>query len=249
MFDTMEKRSSILKKDVSSVSTLNTDQSIRTRFGLAPNARMRHLVPIVLYVITQVGPLVFQQIAPSLLTPTFLSIWFVAAFGSTAVISYLVLRPDFQLYKQKGQQTNLNDTVKWIGLGILIQYAGILVANLIEMSLFGGIAESQNTQEVFETVTALPAMLFAVVLLGPIIEELIFRHVLFTNLNVRFGFWPAFAVSSILFGLLHADNKLLIYVAMSFAFTYAYAKTRRIIVPIAIHAFNNAIVFAVLMFT
>ena len=228
------------------MATLNSNQSINTRFSMAPNIRLRHLPPILLYAFVQLFPLVIKALRPEWLTETFVGLWLAIGFGVTIVLSLLLIWPDLKQYKAQGIQSNLNDTVKWIGLGILMQYGLVIVANLIETAISGKLVESMNTQNIAEMVEVIPLMILPVVLLGPIIEEILFRHILFGNLNARFGFWIAFGVSSILFALIHQDNRFLVYIAMSFAFSYAYAKTRRLIVPIAIHAFNNALVMLVL---
>ncbi|WP_214791019.1 CPBP family intramembrane glutamic endopeptidase [Exiguobacterium sp. s59] len=213
---------------------------------MAPNIRLRHLTPILLYAFVQLFPLVIREVRPEWLTETFIGLWMAIGFTVTIVLSLLLIWPDLKQYKAQGVQSNLNDTVKWIGLGILMQYGLVIVANLIETAISGELVESMNTQTIADMVEVIPLMILPVILLGPIIEEILFRHILFGNLNVRFGFWIAFAVSSILFALIHQDNRFLVYIAMSFAFSYAYAKTRRLIVPIAIHAFNNALVMLVL---
>ncbi|WP_251124977.1 type II CAAX endopeptidase family protein [Exiguobacterium sp. s131] len=228
------------------MATLNSNQSINTRFSMAPNIRLRHLTPILLYAFVQLFPLVIKALRPEWLTETFVGLWLAIGFGVTIVLSILLIWPDLKQYKAQGIQSNLNDTVKWIGLGILMQYGLVIVANLIETAISGELVESMNTQNIADMVEVIPLMILPVVLLGPIIEEILFRHILFGNLNARFGFWIAFGISSILFALIHQDNRFLVYIAMSFAFSYAYAKTRRLIVPIAIHAFNNALVMLVL---
>ncbi|WP_236633784.1 MULTISPECIES: CPBP family intramembrane glutamic endopeptidase [unclassified Exiguobacterium] len=228
------------------MATLNSNQSINTRFSMAPNIRIRHIIPILLYAFVQFFPLLISGVRPEWITPTSTGLWFAIGFSLTIVISFFLLWPDLKLYKQQGIQSNLNDTVKWIGLGILMQYGLVIVANLIETAISGDLVGSQNTEQIADIVRLVPVMTLSVVLLGPIMEEILFRHILFGNLSARFGFWIAFAVSSLLFALIHGDNKILVYVAMSFAFTVAYAKTRRLIVPIAIHAFNNALVMVVL---
>ncbi|WP_231557551.1 CPBP family intramembrane glutamic endopeptidase [Exiguobacterium sp. ZOR0005] len=229
------------------MATLNSNQSINTRFSMAPNIRIRHIIPILLYAFVQFFPLLISEVRPEWITTTFTGLWFAIGFSLTIIISFFLLWPDLKLYKQQGIQSNLNDTVKWIGLGILMQYGLVIVASLIETSISGEMVASENTERIAEIVRLVPVMTLSVVLLGPIIEEILFRHILFGNLNARFGFWIAFAVSSVLFALIHDDNRFLVYIAMSFAFTVAYAKTRRLIVPIAIHAFNNALVMVALL--
>ena len=228
------------------MATLNSNQSINTRFSMAPNIRLRHLNPILLYAFVQLFPFAIRELRPGWLTDTFVGLWMAIGFTVTIIVSLVLIWPDLKQYKAQGVQSNLNDTVKWIGLGILMQYGLVIVANLIETAITGEFVESMNTQSIADMVEVIPLMILPVILLGPIIEEILFRHILFGNLNTWFGFWIAFAVSSILFALIHGDNRFLVYIAMSFAFSYAYAKTRRLIVPIAIHAFNNALVMLVL---
>ncbi|WP_240544609.1 CPBP family intramembrane glutamic endopeptidase [Exiguobacterium algae] len=228
------------------MATLNSNQSINTRFSMAPNIRLRHLTPILLYAFVQLFPFAISELRPGWLTDTFVGLWMAIGFTVTIIVSLVLIWPDLKQYKAQGIQSNLNDTVKWIGLGILMQYGLVIVANLIETAITGEFVESMNTQSIADMVEVIPLMILPVILLGPIIEEILFRHILFGNLNTWFGFWIAFAVSSILFAFIHQDNRFLVYIAMSFAFSVAYAKTRRLIVPIAIHAFNNALVMLVL---
>lgn len=47
------------------------------------------------------------------------------------------------------------------------------------------------------------------VVLAPIVEEVLFRGLLFTRLRRRFGVWPVLAAVTLAFGLLHIENGLL----------------------------------------
>jgi len=120
----------------------------------------------------------------------------------------------------------------------------LISVNLIDAWMAGGIenvAKSQNTDQIIQAIQVIPLLQVMVVLLGPIMEEFLFRHIMFGNLSSKLGFFFSFILTGGLFALIHQDNKFLIYVAMSFVFSLVFVKTRRILAPIAIHVFNNGI--------
>ena len=126
---------------------------------MAPNIRLRHLTPILLYAFVQLFPLVIREVRPEWLTETFVGLWLAIGFGVTIVLSLLLIWPDLKQYKAQGIQSNLNDTVKWIGLGILMQYGLVIVASLIETDISGKPVESMNTQNIAEMVEVIPLMI------------------------------------------------------------------------------------------
>jgi membrane protease YdiL (CAAX protease family) len=80
------------------------------------------------------------------------------------------------------------------------------------------------------------------VVLAPIIEETIFRGLLFSRLTKKWGMTRAMIVSSVLFGLLHPDpvGKFV----FGFVACVLYVHTQTLILPIVLHALHNGIVFA-----
>ena len=84
------------------------------------------------------------------------------------------------------------------------------------------------------------------VILAPLIEEMVFRGLLFSRLTKKWNMAGAMVVSSLAFGLLHMDP------IGAFVFGIVacvlYTRTRTLLVPMVLHALNNLIVWA-LMFT
>ena len=86
-----------------------------------------------------------------------------------------------------------------------------------------------------------------------VIEELIFRGVVFRVLETRLGTWAALAVSAALFGLMHLVNNphATAWVAVAIAleagvmFAAAYAATRTLWLPIGLHLAWNVLGSAV----
>ena len=82
-------------------------------------------------------------------------------------------------------------------------------------------------------------VMLVVVVVGPIVEELIFRKVLIDRLSI-FGDRTAILISAIAFGLFHGNLSQLFYAALvGLVFGYVYARTRRIWNSIFLHMIVN----------
>ena len=94
-----------------------------------------------------------------------------------------------------------------VGIGLVIGAAAIIVAG----SAIDPVVE-RRLDEVEEIGTApwqITLTVIAVVVLAPLGEELLFRGLLLRALAQRIRFWPAAALSSLLFAAAHADSYLL----------------------------------------
>lgn len=82
------------------------------------------------------------------------------------------------------------------------------------------------------------------VILAPVVEELLFRGVLFNRLNEKMSLILAMLISSLLFGLFHGLG--VAQFVFGLCMCVVYLKTRNIMVPIIIHIMNNlfAVIFA-----
>src|SRR5699024_11107393 len=75
---------------------------------------------------------------------------------------------------------------------------------------------------------------------APILEELLFRKIIFGSLYKRINFFWAAILSSLAFGVIHLDlTHLLIYTGMGLVFSYLYVKTKTIIIPLLVHMCMN----------
>lgn len=81
-----------------------------------------------------------------------------------------------------------------------------------------------------------------IVLLAPVIEELVFRGVLFNLLNKKQGLVAAMVLSSLFFGVLHAAT-FVPTALMGFLFAFIYHRTGNIRLVILAHMFNNFVAF------
>ena len=147
-----------------------------------------------------------------------------------------------------------------ITIGIVMIYGISIVANMIINFVLGGGSNDSANQLLFEDYLNNGALLMAFqsVILAPILEELLFRGLVFRSLRDK-SKWLAIFASSFLFGFLHiysalfaGDLSQLIYLfsygGMGFVFSYAYEKRKTICVPILMHMINNLVAIILLVF-
>ena len=110
---------------------------------------------------------------------------------------------------------------------------------------------SNNTTNIIKIINNSPLFIGYVIFLGPILEELFFRKALFGYLYdifedsskfIRF-FIPSL-ITGIAFALPHDGISpiMIIYIIMSFVFSFMYVKTKRIIAPMTAHILMNSLV-------
>ncbi len=83
---------------------------------------------------------------------------------------------------------------------------------------------------------------FAIVIMFPIVEEVIFRGILLTHLRLKWNITIAIILSSAVFSCYHSDAHLHAFVA-GLLLSAVYLKTRTLIAPILCHALVNLVFF------
>lgn len=83
-------------------------------------------------------------------------------------------------------------------------------------------------------------ILLSVAILGPIVEELLFRGIVFRLArNIRRGYFPII-ISALLFGLWHEEPVQIVYTfLMGIVLAMVYDKTKSLFYPILMHVLNN----------
>jgi hypothetical protein len=114
---------------------------------------------------------------------------------------------------------------------VLSQYYPTLVESLLSQKVF------LSSEETIAPFWHNSLNLIALIVVAPVVEELIFRGIIFQRWATKWGIAPALVVSSLLFGILHANFIGLFVFGLMMALLYV--KTRTLIVPIACHALNN----------
>lgn len=130
-----------------------------------------------------------------------------------------------------------------------------VIVSLIYTLVLGQQQQSPNTERLMAIAKQMPVFIILISVVGPILEEYVFRKVLFGELynaikgNRILAFLIASIVSSLLFALAHNDIKFLpMYFGMGMLFSLAYAYTNRIAIPIGIHMLQNGTVVIMQVF-
>ena len=175
-------------------------------------------------------------------------------FGISTVLVLLVF-----LSYLKANYYNFVDHIGWcivtlfmaLGLDYLLSL-GVSFLALLLPQLSG---ESPNDQTIMELAAQSSSVVKAVsIFLAPIVEEVLFRGVIFGSLRSRSRVW-AYVLSALIFSLLHVwqyalagmDWTILLYtlqyIPVSIALAFCYERSRSIWCPIAFHMFINAMSF------
>ena len=166
--------------------------------------------------------------------------------GIGFILTLLVIFRDKRFFDiWKGTKSTVFMSVVWGVLGFLLLLIGQSLAAMIEMAL-GIDPGSENTASLVNIAEAVPLAIVSIVLFGPILEELVFRRVLFGSLNQTTNFFFATAISALVFALIHFDfTHLLLYFTTGLILAFLYQKTKRIITPIIAHICLNGYVMLI----
>lgn len=170
--------------------------------------------------------------------------WWSFIFGifSLIIIALLVTRDKnfFRIFD--GERATTTQAIGWGILGFFMVFVGQIVGSYIEMIL-GIEAGSENTASLVEIAKLSPIMIVVIAIIGPILEEFVFRRVIFGSFFQVWGFWLSAIVSAIVFAAIHFDfTHILLYTICGLIFAFLYYKTKRLLTSIVAHVLLNSFV-------
>ncbi|WP_246569999.1 CPBP family intramembrane glutamic endopeptidase [Lentibacillus saliphilus] len=199
---------------------------------------------ILAYIIMQFSGLLFAPllyVALPLTQNEAIVYWSLISFVIGLVVIGFIMKP----YMREAPLRNAaskGEIVLWSILGVFMAYMANAIAASIEMYVFGIEAGSENTMMIIDMIELVPLFFIVPTIIAPILEEVIFRKIVFGSLYKRFNFIIAAFISAGVFGVIHGEiEHILIYSAMGFVFAFLYVKTKRLIVPIIVHMTLNSI--------
>ncbi|CAM3656451.1 CPBP family intramembrane glutamic endopeptidase [Erysipelothrix urinaevulpis] len=164
------------------------------------------------------------------------------------------LKRSFQMFKTNWKENLLLIVKLWIGIYIANLSVGLLIQFL------GGGATSGNQETLEVGFGQFPVLFsFMAVVFAPIVEEIVFRGVLYQELRSEKSYILPTIVSSLSFGLLHtlpvfmmSGNPyeflfLISYSLMGFFMVKAYERSGSIWTSIGLHFLNNGIATLVML--
>lgn len=181
-----------------------------------------------------------ELLAEILESPYFL--WGMQILGPYAVAFpiLLLMTKDLPRARYKSSKMGAGEfiTVFVISSGVMV--FGSIVSNVIlgVIEYFtGSPIPDVSSEMILNSPTWL--VLLVVVVIGPIVEEIIFRKVFIDRMSL-YGDRLAIAVSSVLFGLFHGNIAQLVYAtALGVILGYVYTRTRKIKYSIILHMLIN----------
>ncbi len=140
--------------------------------------------------------------------------------------------------------------VGWAALGLLAFFVlsgvySVLVDPDVEQTTVQDLGGDQGT-------VGLVVAALMVIVVAPVVEEIFFRGFFYRALRTRMGILSAAAIDGVVFGSIHfqfdgADGLLILPPLMLLGFVYClvYEKTGSLFPVIGLHAFNNALAYAI----
>lgn len=192
--------------------------------------------------------MVFQKIFSSMDDYSFSVLMEWVLYLIIFIITIILMKNEFVLgikpLKQKSAYQNIMD----VFLGCIIVYASMYIGAEIT-KILGGSGTSDNQSSIVEIFRKpLGALMIPVMcVLGPIVEELVFRGAIQGGLErLKVPRILCVAVAGTLFGLIHVMNagdyvQLPSYLITGLGFGFIYYRSKNIYVPISVHIIWNSI--------
>lgn len=166
---------------------------------------------------------------------------YIGSFIVALIIILSLMKNDLKEEKLN-HPLSIGQIIGWSVAGLFLAWIAQAIAVTIEMQLFGIDPASENTEVIVDFTRSNILFILIPAIIAPILEEIIFRKILFGTFYKKMNFFIAALLSSLIFAVLHLDfTHLLIYATMGFVFAFLYVQTKRIIVPIIVHMAINTI--------
>ncbi len=202
------------------------------------------LIVYTMFALLQIG--LFILFGLSLLTNSNLveSEFALSAIGLTvpAIVGIIFFRKEiiesFTYFKEK-------TILKIVSVPLVVLFTVIVEQSVMR---FLATAQPENQEQLLETGTGIPLIFTLLVfgILGPLLEEIVFRHIILNRFSHYIGTAIASIISIIIFTVLHTNqlSDIAIYLPGSVILTVAYLISNRSIAYVmAIHMLNNSITF------
>lgn len=156
-------------------------------------------------------------------------------------ITFITLVP-FLLKKVKIKSINKKNIFFYILIGICISLSyNLLLCGLNKIVYFTNLYDSISKNIVVDLITT--------GILGPILEELIFRGIIYNKLKIIHKPLVATLLTGLIFGLMHGNLVQFIYTFFfNIILIKSYEKEDNILIPIIIHVSANSIITLLLYF-
>ncbi|ARJ50211.1 intramembrane glutamic endopeptidase MroQ [Staphylococcus lutrae] len=169
------------------------------------------------------------------------------------IVAFIIVIMQFsvknKLSFEQGTKEKKRYILPYILVGLGIVFLSQIIVNLFSVHFLGASPASENTLRIIKIARQMPVFIVLIAIVGPLLEEFVFRKVLFGELyqaiRARKGikFAIATTISSTIFAVAHMDfSHFLAYFVMGIIFSGFYVYTKRLSVAMGIHMAQNGIV-------
>lgn len=170
---------------------------------------------------------------------------FIVGILSFIIIGVLVMRNKSFFHIYPGEKATIPQSIGWGVIGFFLVFFGQTIAALIEV-MIGIPPGSENTASLVEIAKIAPIMIVLIAVMGPILEELVFRRVIFGSLVQVQGFWLSAIISGVIFAAIHLEfSHIILYTVCGIIFAFLYHKTKRLLTSIIAHILLNTFVVTI----
>lgn len=149
-------------------------------------------------------------------------------------ITYL-LKDDLKVKVFEKEKSSVKKTITIICKSFLLAFAGIMIITFVK-SFFDTPYENSTANDINTSFF----MIIPIVLLGPIVEELVFRRIILHVFSKKFNIFISIILTSFLFSSWHFSIVSFPHLFwISIVFSYSYYLTNRLSVPIILHIIWN----------
>ena len=163
----------------------------------------------------------------------------------SAVITFVPIILFYYFDKRKGIVGTDSNAKPLDFLAAALGGAGIAIVLNVIIGVSGLANYDTSFMEISEAISSppFPVILICAGVIAPIIEELIFRGLVFNRIKYRYNSIAAIIISAAAFGIYHGNITQGIYATLlGICLAYVYNKTKNLFVPICIHISANMIV-------
>ena len=162
-----------------------------------------------------------------------------------AVVTSVVLSLFFNIDVKNGRIEKRGQIKAMDFVMAIVGGAGVSIALNIVIALTNMAGNDTAFVEVSDMITSNPLFVTIICagILIPIVEEILFRGLIFNRIKCQYNFVAGLLISSLLFGIYHGNIVQGIYATLLGIFLgFAYHKTKSILIPIFIHMGGNTFV-------
>ncbi len=191
----------------------------------------------------------------TLISDSFLRMLLWSDIGNLFVLFVAVvlakIRP-IKIWKQFGfSKINFKKLLAWVACCWLLAFALDTIYEWI-MNFFGVEIEMQMVAQEIQRYKDIKSIIIVILFVGvvtPVLEELIFRGILYQALRTKLSVFFSVFISSFIFAVVHFNLLFIIPIMITgIACSYSFEKTKSIYTPIGIHIVNNLFTVIVILF-